>query len=157
MSETWKDIPGYEGLYQASSHGQIASLRRGHRILRQTPHYRWGHRRVSLSQAGMVKVVNVHRLVALTFLGEPTGPLVRHLDGDPANNIPANLAYGTSSENNRDTVRHGHNSNAARSVCQNGHEFTPENTYMRGTSRTCRACNSAAVRRYSARQREARS
>lgn len=54
------------------------------------------------------RVFRVHRLVMLAFVGEcPQGHEVRHLDGDSSNAALANLAYGTRSENARDTVRHG--------------------------------------------------
>lgn len=50
----------------------------------------------------------IHRIVAATFLGpRPPGMEVRHLDGNKRNNAPANLAYGTRSENIQDRARHG--------------------------------------------------
>lgn len=87
----------------------------------------------------------VHRLVATAFLGaEPFhGAVVRHLDGNPANNAVINLAWGSVSENNRDTVRHGRHHLAKKTACAHGHEFTPENTYVWRGSRHCRACNRA--------------
>lgn len=51
---------------------------------------------------------NVHREVALAFIPNPTGlPVVRHLDGDPLNNIVSNLAWGTQKDNADDSRRHG--------------------------------------------------
>lgn len=52
---------------------------------------------------------NVHRMVAFAFLPEPKEDqtVVRHLDGDPANNRVGNLAWGTQAENMADCVRHG--------------------------------------------------
>ena len=58
----------------------------------------------------------------------PGGLEIRHLDGDAANNRLSNLAYGTSSENGYDITRHGRNNHANKTHCDNGHEFTPENT-----------------------------
>ena len=54
------------------------------------------------------KTVPVHRLVALAYFGEPPPGkrLVRHLDGQPWNNTPFNLKWGSDRENNADTFKH---------------------------------------------------
>ncbi|AAK94350.1 HNH endonuclease [Myxococcus phage Mx8] len=58
--------------------------------------------------SGRARPVGVHQLVADAFHGPcPTGQQVRHLDGNPTNNVPANLAYGTALDNAADRVRHG--------------------------------------------------
>jgi len=50
----------------------------------------------------------VHRMVLLAFVGPaPEGMKCRHLNGNPKDNRLENLCWGTSSENNRDIVRHG--------------------------------------------------
>lgn len=56
------------------------------------------------------KTLRVHRLVALAFHNIPSGAgklVVRHLDGDPANNRADNLAWGTYTQNEHDKHRHG--------------------------------------------------
>lgn len=118
MSEVWKDIPGYEGKYQASDQGRIRSVDRyvrcahgAHRLMRgrvlkpasskYDPHLTvvLGHRKNGSS---------VHKLVASAFLGPcPSGQEVRHLDGNPQNNNITNLAYGTRTENICDVMRIG--------------------------------------------------
>lgn len=72
----------------------------------------------------------------------PEGLEVRHLDGDPANNRLTNLCYGTHSENVQDSLRHGTHAQARKDHCNAGHEFTPENTYIRPDNgyRQCRTC-----------------
>lgn len=51
---------------------------------------------------------SVHRLVCEAWYGPPeAGQLVRHLDGNPANNCPGNLRWGTYSQNEADKRRHG--------------------------------------------------
>lgn len=111
MQEVWKDIPGYEGAYQASSLGRIRSLdrlipmgkthtltNRAGRILRPACSKRDRHLYVVLGhgKAGST----VHSLVASAFLGPaPAGCEVRHLDGDAQNNRIENLAYGTRAQN----------------------------------------------------------
>jgi len=154
MSAEWRPVVGYEGFYSVSSTGKIWSFFRCGRVLRpasQVPH---GHMHVNLNRDGKRETHSVHRLVARAFIGEPTGPLVRHIDGNARNNNLANLAYGTSSENNLDTVRHGHNPMSTRTKCVNGHPFTEDNTYRAPgySRRDCRTCIRARVAKYKARK-----
>jgi hypothetical protein len=76
------------------------------------------------------------------FVGlRPKGLETRHLDGDPSNNQLSNLAYGTSSENHLDMVRHGTHAFSSRTHCDQGHEYTIKNTHVRKSgARLCRAC-----------------
>ena len=98
MSEVWKDIPGYEGIYQASNTGKIKSLSRKYhpkdKLL--TPYNRSGYLCVGLYK----KYQFVHRLVAETFIPNPENkPTVNHKDGDRYNNYVENLEWATYSEN----------------------------------------------------------
>src|SRR5262245_30696055 len=97
--EEWRSIPGYPG-YEASSDGHIRRwATTTWRVLRQyTVH---GYRKVSVKVSGKHKNVPVHRLVALTYYGQPGRgqTLVRHLNGDPTDNRAANLKWGTHVEN----------------------------------------------------------
>lgn len=120
MSEAWKDIPGYEGRYQASTSGRIRSvdhyvrcgkngkgsrLVRG-RVLRPGRYCKAGHISVVLGKGTNGRPV--HQLVALTFLGPvPDGMEVLHNDGNPTNNQLRNLRYGTRTENILDVYRIG--------------------------------------------------
>lgn len=98
--EVWKDIKGYESLYQVSNTGKIKSLRFGReRILK--PIKRQGYLRVDL----ISKWFSVHRLVALHFIPNPENkPEVNHKDGDKKNNCVDNLEWNTAQEN----MRHAH-------------------------------------------------
>lgn len=121
MHVIWKDIPGYEGRYQASTDGQIRSVdRRVRLVVHGTETTRLVHGRVlkpgAYTKSGHVSVVlgrgangsPVHQLIALTFLGpKPAGCEVCHNDGNPTNNAVSNLRYDTRSENNRDITRQG--------------------------------------------------
>ena len=124
--EVWKDIPGYEGLYQVSNLGRVRSLdrvttqknrwgsetlvtRRG-RVLRPAQNRkRGGYAYVNLHAPG--KKQSLRRpcvLVAEAFIGpRPEGMVVRHLDGKSSNDVATNLAWGTPKENSEDMVRHG--------------------------------------------------
>lgn len=69
---------------------------------------RYGHLQIQMSHLGAVTLVYVHRMVAEMFIPNPDGLLVvRHLDGDPTNNVVWNLAWGTQRDNWEDSVRHG--------------------------------------------------
>lgn len=117
MEELWKDIPGYEGIYQASSkgmirtaNGKITSNRRNSkriwkmRVLKgRGDSYSTG-KRVSLWKDGRCKDWLVARLVALTFLGDPPeGYTVNHIDGNRMNNAVENLEWLSRADN----IKHG--------------------------------------------------
>ncbi len=94
----WKDIIGYEGLYQVSNTGLVKSLKgRRERILKfSSPR---GYKCVKLYKDGKVNYL-VHRLVAKAFIPNPDNkPDVNHLDGVRSNNNAENLEWCTSSEN----------------------------------------------------------
>ena len=141
--ERWLPVVGYEGLYEASDLGRIKSLPRNTTrggILKQSQG-KDGRFRVHLTKHGKQPCFLVHRLVAAAFLGpRPEGmDDTRHLDGNPANNKAANLAYGTRADNMDDMVGHCRG-NVSVTFCPKGHEYTPENTYRRGNQRWCREC-----------------
>lgn len=113
MQEVWKDIPEYEGIYQASNLGRIRTAegkttktkRHGERhwksrVLKTRGKQMSGYR-VSLWKDGNSKDFLVARLVALTFLGEPLNKdyTVNHKDGNRFNNNINNLEWLTRAEN----------------------------------------------------------
>lgn len=113
--EEWRPVPGYEGLYQVSSHERIWSQSRkgvgGQNIRGRTlkPSVEpFGYKRVVLYKDGVPHGFRVHELVAMAFLGpRPAGArLIRHLDGDPGNSFASNLAYGDFEENSADARVH---------------------------------------------------
>lgn len=137
--EEWRPVPDWPG-YQVSSVGRVLSLKRGEPLL-MTMYLVRGYRRVSLSKPGGRRLAGVHSLVAAAFIGpRPDGLEIRHLNGDPLDNVVTNLTYGTRSENMQDRLRHGRHPMANRTHCKRGHEFTPENTHVYRGSRFCRAC-----------------
>ena len=101
-----------------------------------------GYLKVMLCNNGKSKNFYIHSLVLMTFVGpRPDGMQIRHLDGNPQNNHVSNLRYGTASENAYDRVEHGTHSNAGKTHCPQGHEYTPENTQLRRGGRWCRTCH----------------
>lgn len=121
--EVWKDIPGYEGRYQASSLGRIKSLKRkvrsvnhytgkeffrtvNERILRPGRYCKNGHVSVVLGRGSNGRPV--HQLIMRTFVGEPPeGQEVLHINGDPLDNRLHNLRYGSRTENILDVYKQG--------------------------------------------------
>ena len=104
--EEWKDVPGWECLYQISSFGRVLSCRRG-RNLTPMPG-RKGYLRVALYRENRGKFVTIHSLVLLAFVGpRPKGLQGCHLDGNNIHNYLSNLAYGTPSENELQKQSHG--------------------------------------------------
>lgn len=141
MSE-WKAVPDYP-TYEVSDEGDV---RRGGRLLKATPHPKYGYRRVNLSAPGRKpRSVYVHVLVAELFIGpRPDGLEVRHGREGKLVNALTNLCYGTSAENKQDLVDQGEHHYAKRTHCKNGHEYTDENTYRTPNdpgTRYCRQCH----------------
>lgn len=69
-----------------------------------------GYRSVSLCHESVKVTKSAHRLVCMAFHGMPPTATtqVRHLDGNPSNNVPSNLCWGTQYENWQDRKAHGH-------------------------------------------------
>jgi len=161
--QTWLPVPGWEGLYEVSDLGLVWSnykwqKRQGH--LLKTPVDNRNYQQVNLSGGGVKKHTHVHVLVAMAFHGPcPPGMECRHLDGNRSNNAASNLAWGTTSENNYDLVRHGTHYSKYRGAthCIHGHEFTPENTVSWGDSRrSCLTCRKRRNKELAARRKVAR-
>lgn len=107
--EIWKDIPGWEGYYQASTLGNIRSVDRIQpflgpikgRVLKQASGKAGRYRLVSLCKDGTQVTRSVHGLVAKTFLPNPNGyNCINHKDENTYNNNVDNLEWCTPSYNN---------------------------------------------------------
>lgn len=120
MDEIWRDIPDYEGIYQASNLGRIrtspnkTTFTDHHgarhwkvRILKGRGDYKQTGRRVSLWKNGKSKDWLVARLVAITFLGKPTkeANTVNHKNGNRLDNRVENLEWLSLGDN----IRHAFN------------------------------------------------
>jgi len=111
VKEEWKDIKGYEGLYQISNLGNVKSLSR------KVKHYMGGEKkcnekilspdinhhgycRVTLFNKNKRRRIAVHRLVAEAFVENPNGyPEINHKDENPLNNTCSNLEWCTKGYN----------------------------------------------------------
>lgn len=121
MEEIWKDIHGYEGLYQVSNLGNVKSLHYG----KKTDHLNWknqpprllrqkvstsGYLRVELYRPDSRKNFYVHRLVALAFIPNCENKNeVNHIDGNKLNNNADNLEWVSRSENQVHALKMGLN------------------------------------------------
>lgn len=105
MYEIWKNIPGYEGVYQASNCGRIKSLARKadrkndvqERILKPSVK-KSGYCNVTLQVDKCKKTIGIHRLVLKAFIGE-VDLQVNHINSNKSDNRLANLEYVTSRQN----------------------------------------------------------
>lgn len=111
MNEQWKDIPGYEGSYQASTTGKIKSLPKkiflawgGHYYSKEkilSPAISRGYEKVLLYTKGVRVYMSIHRLVALTFIEKPNHlfDVVNHKNGNKRDNRIENLEWTSQSGN----------------------------------------------------------
>ena len=106
-SETWKDVVGYEGLYEVSNKGNVYSVERMDALGREQgglvlkPKYNnRGYLMVSLYKNGKLKNRTVHRIVAEAFIPNPKGFLeINHKDENKSNNEIFNLEWCTREHN----------------------------------------------------------
>lgn len=103
MQEIWKDIEGYEGLYQVSNLGNVKSLnykRMGFSRLLTPKCNNDGRLWVELRKNGKGKAFLIHRLVGTCFIPNPHGlPQINHIDENPKNNTVENLEWCTQEYN----------------------------------------------------------
>lgn len=108
IHEIWRDVPGWEGVYQISNKGRIKSFKvhpsgKVMSLCNKTGDYI----RLVLQKHGRnPKTVLVHRLVAQVFIPNPFNfPVVNHKDGNKQNNSVSNLEWCTNSYNVRHSMK----------------------------------------------------
>ena len=150
--EIWKDIEGYEGLYQVSNEGNVKSLARYHvrndRILKQS-HDKDGYNIVCLTKDNLKKWFRVHRLVAKAFIPNPNNyQVINHKDENPKNNSVENLEWCTIQYNNDYGSRNGNFSKKVyqytidnKLICIYDKMSHAANAINGGSSNIGRACN----------------
>ena len=104
MLEIWKDIPNYEGLYQASNTGFIRNSRTN-KILKPRIDKN-GYFKHILYIKGVPKEFRTHRLIALTFIENSKNLLqINHIDENKQNNCIDNLEWVDAKTNNNHATR----------------------------------------------------
>ena len=106
MTEIWKDVPEYEGLYQVSNLGRVVSLRKN-KIL--TPKKNWdGYFRIQLWRYNQNVYIGIHRLIAEAFIPNPKNkPYINHKNGIKTDNRVENLEWCTQLENIKHAIKMG--------------------------------------------------
>lgn len=136
--EEWRDIPGYEGRYQASSLGNIRRVGKNrNRVLTPTQD---GYLCLILTTPGAPReCVRVHRAVCMAFHGTPPPgkPFALHGNGIKTDNRATNLRWGNAVENAKDAIKHGAHPGASMTHCLRGHPLPAPN--HRG-KRNCNDC-----------------
>ena len=105
--EEWRDVVGFEGIYQVSNFGRIRSVKTG-KIKEQTVQDNDNRPYLGLWKNNKQKICRPHKLVMEAFVGiRPQGMECCHNDGNPQNNHLTNLRWDTAKSNQADRVRHG--------------------------------------------------
>lgn len=131
MEEIWKDIKGYEGLYQISTNGRVKSLLKvtkfGNRlkvneemILKPALGKR-GYYIVSLNHNGKSKTFTIHRLIAEAFIPNPLNKkFIDHINTIKTDNRIENLRWVTSKENSNNILTLKHSSESTSKKWKDG-------------------------------------
>ena len=106
--EVWKNIKGYEGLYQISNLGNVKSFKNKNEKLLKPQADKNGYLRLGLRKENNRKFYSIHRLVAQHFIDNPSNKKqVNHIDGDKTNNVVSNLEWVNPVENTQHAWNNG--------------------------------------------------
>ena len=99
--EIWKDIEGFEGIYQISNKGNLKSFKKNKngRILKNKNKKGW-YLNIILTNKKKKKSIKIHKLVALAFIPNPNNyPVINHINGNKQDNRVENLEWCTQKQN----------------------------------------------------------
>lgn len=142
-NEVWKDISGYEGLYQVSNYGRVKSVGkivngsnqyginfqyfRKDKILKPIRD-NWGYLRVSLYKDNIKMAKRIHRVVAETFMpNNHNYTIINHKNGNKEDNSVDNLEWCSQSHNVLESYRLGLQKPQTKKVLQ----YDLQNNFIR--------------------------
>lgn len=103
--EIWKDIDGYDGLYQVSNLGNVRSFKRGKLRIMAFSTNKYGYHKITLHDNKVKKHTTIHQLVAKAFIPNPENkPQVNHINGIRNDNRLENLEWCTAKENTNHSI-----------------------------------------------------
>ena len=106
VKEVWKNVNGYNDLYEVSNLGNIRMCKT--KVCKSFKIDKDGYATVRLREDGRDKFRFVHRIVAITFIDNPQcKPEVNHIDGGKQHNTLSNLEWVTSMENEMHAIQNG--------------------------------------------------
>lgn len=104
--EEWRNVVGFEGIYEVSSHGNVRSVKSG-QLKKITEDKKTNRPFLNLWENNKQTVVRVHKLVLEAFVGLcPEGLECCHNDGNSFNNHINNLRWDTHKSNIHDRIKH---------------------------------------------------
>ena len=105
--EQWKNVVGFEGLYEVSNHGNIRSIKTN-KIKNPTINKKDNRPFLNLWKENKQKIMRPHKMVLEAFVGKcPEGMECCHNDGNSFNNHLDNLRWDTHKSNIHDRIKHG--------------------------------------------------
>lgn len=113
MKEIWKDISGYEDMYQISNFGNLRAIKSSSSgekscFIKTPTLTHKGYENISLYKNGKRNFFRIHRLVAEYFIDNPNNyPQVNHIDGNKSNNRVDNLEWCNNSQNMKHAYDNG--------------------------------------------------
>lgn len=142
----WRDIVGFEGVYQVSEYGQFRRIWPSGVKEKAQQSDRAGYLSAKLYKNGKGRRVWAAIAVAEAFVGKrPAGYEVCHKDNNNQNNHFSNLRYDTPLNNRRDKVQHATAKNQhTKTHCRNGHPWSKETTRTFGSNKQ-RVCKCGSI------------
>lgn len=114
--EIWKNIKGYEGIYEVSDLGNIKNIKLNRNL--KGCKDKNGYIISILTKNNIKKTIKIHRLVAISFLDNTENkPMVNHINGIKHDNRLCNLEWCTAKENSIHAIKNGLNNPAKGNNC----------------------------------------